>query len=332
MKKRMLMVLSVAILAIPGLLLAQEDAVQARDQANAQVRVVNLKYYAASEMSNILQALSQNEEIQVIVDENVNRLILRASEKQMLQVLALIEQLDVETESTPESQSLLCRVYMVEVPPKHSDLESFQIVLAAPLDADLWGLSKAGDGKGLEIDRFDSHAVPEESSQRIEIQGRAVSGEIVKQMIAGIPDAQIREMRWAGKTSSDVTPVAQVSQLPEPLRQHLQKFLGADLQAVGYWFGGMSSPGKIKAPIGPWSIELEVKPTQTTNLSIEVGVQESRADTIVDILTNSMQGRVGKPIIIGYNRDFFGARTMGAMVILLEADTASVDLSQTKTP
>lgn len=322
MKKRMLMVLSAAILTIPGVLWAQEVAVQHQDRADAQVKVVSLKYYAANEMSTILQVLSQNEEIQVIVDENANRLILRAPEKQMLQLVALIEQLDVATESAPESQSLLCRVYMVELPPKHSDFGSFQITLTAPLDADLWGLLKTGEGKELQIDRFSSHAVPEEGGQRVEIQGRAVSNEIVKQVIAGIPDAQIMDMKWAGSTSNDATPVAQVSQLPEPLRQHLQKFLGADLQTVGYWFGGMSSPGKIKAPIGPWSIELEVKPAQANSLSIEVGVEEYRADTIVDILTNSMQGKVGKPIIIGYNRDFFGTRTMGAMVIMLEADTA----------
>lgn len=320
MKKRILMILSAAILTIPGMLWAQENAVQ--DRADVEVKVVSLRYYAAHEMSNILQALSANEEIQVIVDENANRLILRASEKRMAQLIALIEQLDVATEGAPESQSLLCRVYMVELPPKHSDLESFQITLTAPLDADLWGLSKTGEGKELQIDRFNSHAVPEEGAQRVEIEGRALSSEIIKQMIAGIPDARIMDMKWAGGTSDDAAPVAQVSQLPEPLRQHLQKFLGADLQTVGYWFGGMSSPGKIKAPIGPWSIHLEVKPTQAARLSIEVKVEEYRADTIVEILTNSMQGKVGKPIIIGYNRESFGTRTMGAMVILLDADTA----------
>jgi hypothetical protein len=324
MKKRMLMVLSVAILMIPRLLLAQDIAAQPQDRADAEVKVVNLKYYAADELSNILRALSQDDQTQIITDDSANRLILRAPKKQMSQLIALAEQLDVRTESAPESQSLLCRVYMVEVPPKRSDLDSFQIVLTAPLDADLWGLSKTGEGKGLQIDRFSSHAISEEGAQRVEIQGRAASTEIIKQVIAGIPDARIRDMRWAGSTSNDATPVAQISQLPEPLRQHLQKFLGADLQTAGYWFGGVSSPGRIKAPIGPWSIQLEVKPAQANGLSLEVGVEEWRNDTIVEILRNSMQGKVGKPIIIGYNRDFFGTRTMGAMVIFLDADTAGI--------
>lgn len=324
MKKRMLMVLSVAILMIPGLLLAQEDAAQPQDRADAEVKVVNLKYYAADELSNILRALSQDDQTQIITDDSANRLILRAPKKQMSQLIALAEQLDVQTESAPESQSLLCRVYMVEVPPKRSDLDSFQIVLTAPLDADLWGLSKTDEGKGLQIDRFDGHAVPEDHTQRVEIQGRAISNEAVKQMIARVPEAQIVEMRWACRTSNDMASVAQASQLPESLRLHLQKFLGADLQTVGYWFGGVSSPGRIKAPIGPWSIQLEVKPAQANGLSLEVGVEEWRNDTIVEILRNSMQGKVGKPIIIGYNRDFFGTRTMGAMVIFLDADTAGI--------
>lgn len=333
MKKRILMmILSAAVLTIPGVVSAQQEAVQPQDRAAAEVKVVNLKYYAANEMSNILQSLSQDEGIQVIVDENANRLILRAPEKQMQQLVALIEQLDVPGEGGPKSQSLLCRVYMVEPPAQRSDLESFQITLTAPLDADLWSLSKTGQGKGLYIDRFDSHAVPEGAVQSVEIQGRAASNEILKQVIAGIPNAQITDMKWAGKTSNDAAPVAQISQFPEPLRQHLQKFLGADLQTVGYWFGGMSSPGKVKAPIGPWSIEMEVRPAQASGLSIEVGVQEWRNDSNWSILENSIQGKVGKPIIIGYNRDAVGTRTMGALVILLEADGASGDEPQTKAP
>jgi len=45
-----------------------------------------------------------------------------------------------------------------------------------------------------------------------------------------------------------------------------------------------------------------------------------------------VQAKIGKPIIIGYNRDVCGTRTMGAMVILLEADTVPPTDSQTKAP
>ena len=43
-------------------------------------------------------------------------------------------------------------------------------------------------------------------------------------------------------------------------------------------------------------------------------------DNAYSILSNSIQGKVGKPIIIGYNREVSKVRTMGAMIILLEPD------------
>ncbi len=322
MNKRMLTVLSVAILAIPGSLWSQDNAKE--DQNGAEVRIIMLKHLPARDASVILETLCAGDDTRIIVDESANRLILRATEKRMSQLVALIGELDVETgiSSSPQSEPLLCRVYMVELPPKHSDLDSFSIVLAAPLEADLWSLLKAGEGQEFQIERFSSHAVPSEARQKIEIQGRAASNEIVKEAIARVPEAQIVDMKWAGRASSETAPAAQVSQLPEQLRQHIQKLLGADVQTVGYWFGGMSSPGEIRAPIGPWSIELKVQPTQTIALAIEVGVTEWRNDSNWSILENSIQGKAGRPIIIGYNRELNGTRTMGAMVILLEADTS----------
>jgi type II secretory pathway component GspD/PulD (secretin) len=320
----MLMMLSVAMLAIPGVLLAQEEPAQVQDRVDAQVRVINLKYYAANEMSNVLQALlSQDEEIQVIVDENANRLILRAPERQMAQLVALIEQLDVQTASAPESQSLLCRVYMVELLPGQSDPKPFRVVLrATSSDVSVPVLRKAAEGKKFVIDRFKDEEPDSDVAHSIHIQGRAASVEVIMQVLEKVSPSGIVEMELDEKTSDLVVPAAQISQLSEQLRQHIQKLLGADVQTVGYWFGGMSSPGEIRAPIGPWSIELKVKPTQTAALAIEVRVTEWRNDSNWSILENSIQGKAGKPIIIGYNRELNGSRTMGAMVILLEADTA----------
>jgi hypothetical protein len=50
------------------------------------------------------------------------------------------------------------------------------------------------------------------------------------------------------------------------------------------------------------------------------------------VLRNTVQAKIDKPIIIGYNQDVCGTRTMGALVILLEADTAQPTDSQTKAP
>jgi hypothetical protein len=65
--------------------------------------------------------------------------------------------------------------------------------------------------------------------------------------------------------------------------------------------------------------------TPAGGVSVEVHVTQNpqfTMDTSTTILSNSLQGKIGKPIIIGYNRESYGMRTMGAMVILLEADTS----------
>lgn len=328
MRKQALMIAGLGLLLMQGALWSQE--VTASQEMT--LKIMNLRYYPVQQMSRILEAIYGGDRTQIVVDENTNCLVVRATPDRMVEIERLVSELDRKTESASESESLLCRVYMVELASKQSDLGSFSIVLAAPLETDLLRLLKGGEGKEFQIDGFSSHAVPSEASQKIEIQGRAASNEIVRQAIAQFSDVQIMDMKWAGRTSGETAPAAQISQFPEPLRQHLQKFLGSDLQIVGYWFGGMSSPGKVKAPIGPWSIEMEVRPAQASGLSIEVGVQEWRNDSNWSILENSIQGKVGKPIIIGYNRDAVGTRTMGAMVILLEADGGSGDEPQTKNP
>jgi hypothetical protein len=213
---------------------------------------------------------------------------------------------------------------MVEVPSKQSDLKTFRVALQLPSSVvTLPDLLKASEGKKVVIDAFSDDVPGLDVSHRIEIEGRAASIETIMQVLDMVPPGGIANMEFDEQASELVVPAAQVGQLPEQLRQHIHKFLGADVQTVGYWFGSTSSPGEIKAPIGPWSIELEVKPTQTTALSVDVGVREPRDDMPFEILRNSIQGKVGKPIIIGYNREVDKVRTMGAMIILLETDTTS---------
>jgi hypothetical protein len=44
-----------------------------------------------------------------------------------------------------------------------------------------------------------------------------------------------------------------------------------------------------------------------------------------EILSNTIRAKVGKPIIIGYNRESYGTRKMGAMVIVPEADIIQLE-------
>ncbi|MBP7050374.1 MAG: hypothetical protein KBE65_05105 [Phycisphaerae bacterium] len=320
MRKQALMIAGLGLLLMQGALWSQEATVR----QEMTVQIMNLKYYPVQEMSRILETICGGDGTQIVVDENTNCLIVRAAPERMEEIQQLVAQLDRPTESAPQSEPLLCRVYMVELASKQSDLKTFQVALQLPSSVvTLPDLLKASEGKKVVIDAFSDDVPGLDVSHRIEIQGRAASVEILMQVLDVVPPDGIASMEFDEQASELVVPAAQISQLPEQLRQHVHKFLGADVQTVGYWFGSMSSPGQIKAPIGPWSIQLEVKPTQTTALSIEVGVDEWEGDNAFEILRNSIQGKVGKPIIIGYNREVDKVRTMGAMIILLEPDAPS---------
>mgnify|MGYP001203996269 CR=1 FL=1 len=337
MRKQALMIAGLGLLLMQGALWSQAVTVS----QEMVVQIMNLKYYPVQEMSRILETICGGDGTQIVVDENTNCLIVRATPDRMAEISGLVAQLDRQTKSAPASEPLLCRVYMVEAP---SGLKPFTVALEADSAVSFSSLRKAAGGRrsDFQIDTvrylrrdplgeeqmtgFDfaiCDKTPNADAKRIEFFGRATSNEIIQQMFGLIPGAHVVDIQWENRVPDAMVSAAQVRQLPEQLRQHIRKFLGDNVQTVGYWFGNMSSPGEIKAPIGPWSILLEVKPTQTTALAIEVMVHEWQGENAMEILGNSMQGKVGKPIIIGYNRKVNEVRTMGAMIILLEADTTS---------
>ncbi|MBN1805200.1 MAG: hypothetical protein JW837_08120 [Sedimentisphaerales bacterium] len=55
---------------------------------------------------------------------------------------------------------------------------------------------------------------------------------------------------------------------PEQLQKHIQKFLGDNIQTVGYWFGNSSIPGRIEALIGLWKLNLSFDTEMASRASI----------------------------------------------------------------
>ena len=134
--------------------------------------------------------------------------------------------------------------------------------------------------------------------------------------------------------SPRLSPPPSSPRLPPQLQEHIHKFLGATVQTVGYWFGNLSAPGETKAPIGPWQFNMKVESGQGNDVSLEVQVVRESPVPFVNetqLLANTIQGKVGRPIIIGYNRDSYGTRVMGAMVILMEADTMATTSGDAQT-
>jgi hypothetical protein len=320
------------VLLAQGVLLSQPP--KGEDQRT--VKIVTVQYRPALELFNVLMPLFQGRETSILLDTQMNRLIVRANKEQLDELLRLVADLDVKAVAAPQNSPLLCRVYLLEIPPKESNLKPFAVVLRTISTVASPEILNATKGDDLRIGRvLQSEAGVPQGEQRILIKGLATSNEAVRRMIEAIPESQIADLKWDDDTFTAAVPAAQVAQLPESLRQHVRKFLGADVRTVGYWFGNLSSPGEVVAPIGLWTMDLTTRSAPATEFLLEVQVTHNpqhSLDVETTVLRNTVQAKVGKPILIGYNRDVYGTRTMGVMVILLEADTAGPTEAQTKPP
>jgi hypothetical protein len=338
MKMRMIAIASLAMLLAQGVALSQPGTAEPAEPNAAPsqevVRVVAVKHYPVEQLAEILENLFVGEGTHILVDENVSRLVLQASPQRMKEIVALVEQLDVPSVSQPAAQYLVCRIFMLEIPSKSQNGKPFAVVLQTPAPVSSQDMLKAIQGEDLQIGQLaqGSHPWMKGEVPGILIKGLAANNEAIRRMIEKIPGSSIRELRWDDETFTAAVPVAQLSQLPEQLQQHIRKFLGNDIQTVGYWFGNLSFPGEVTAPVGPWELRLRARTAQAGDIHIEIEVTQPPqldVDSPAMILSNSLQGRVGKPIIIGYNRDSYGTRTMGALVIIPEADTQPAE-PQTK--
>jgi hypothetical protein len=327
------------ILLLQGVLLAQPPEPPAAGTSEPpkgeqrQVRIFDMKYLPARELADLLQALSADGETNIAVDENTNRLIVRATKKRLDEVQELARALDVQTAPAPPNAPLLCRVYMLEMPPKDQGLKAFSLLLERPSPLPSAELLDALKDKELQVSgMYQEGRDGEDERWRVAIQGRAASPEAIKRVVEKIPGSRVKELEWTEETFTATVPAAQVNRLPSQLQEHLRKFLGDEIQTVGYWFGSLSSPGEVKAPIGPWMLELragsERRSEPAGDLGLEINVDRMSHIPFVPrtrLLSNSVQGKIGKPVIIGYNRDSYGTRTMGAVVILPEAEAARPD-------
>jgi len=280
--------------------------------------------------------------IQVYFDEGSNRLIINATDEQMKSILSVIEQMDVatvEASTSRDVQNLVYRIYMFETHSRDQGMKPFSMILETSVRVSSQELLDAVTDEDLQIREFLQHNplkkkvpyTPTVASE-ILIQGKAASNESLKRMIDKFPETKITELKWDDddETFTDKIEAAQYTQLPEQMQKHIRKFLGDEIRTVGYWFGNLSVPGEVQAPIGPWTMMLQLDTESDNMLELNVDVEmpgemhnfdrQLGRERHNEILSNSIRTKIGKPIIIGYNRESYGTRKMGAMVIVPEAD------------
>ena len=354
MKKRTLIAIILGVLLVSSVSLSQETPSQeppTKEQPtdpnsteNVLVtEIITTRYFPADELSQLIMNIFRIRNI--YSSRRSNRLIIQTTKDQMNDVRALIAKLDVtdsDVAKTQEEQNVISRIYMFEIPSKGVDMKPFSMILQTSPQFSSAQLLNAAKDKNLKISGF--HLSDERDRERqndILIRGIAASNESIKQMVESIPYSKIKELKWDdSETFTNDIAAAQYSQLPEQIKKHIINFLGKDIQTVGYWFGSSSVPGEIEAPIGPWKLNLSLEPESDNTLELRIEVEQPREmyrfdrqlgrDRDDEILSNTMKTKIGKPIIIGYNRQSYGTRKMGAMVILMEADTVQLSDSENK--
>lgn len=320
------------VLLMPNLLCSAQESRTERRRVGAQtaqpdaapesareIKIFALRYQEADGLARIIRALVPIHEASFAVDGVSQSLIVAAAPDRLQKIERVIRDLDAPPADKAEAPQMIYRVYMLELPSEHENLKPFSLVLEGTSLMRATQLLAALQEADVRIG-FLSQKPEDAGWQRWEltIEGRAASNESIQRMLEKIPESQIKELRWEDEISPP--PIAQVAQLPDGLRKHLQQLLGPGARTVGYWFGNLSVPGTVQAPIGPWVFEMSAnKSTQDNEVELEIAVlRELQSGQTWQILGNSVRSHITKPVIIGYNRDHYGTRVMGAMVIVPE--------------
>jgi len=300
--------------------LAPPEMLNAPPRAAREIRIFALQYQNADEVGRIIATLTPSREATITSDGTSQKLIVAASPERLQQIEAVIRELDVRQASgEPEARQVLYRIYMLELPSEHLGLRPFSLMATGSAQLSPERVLNVGLGNQVQIESFRQSATDNGPCQ-FKIAGRAASNEAIERLTEKIPDCQIMELEW-----EDVKPVmlaTQVAPLPKSLQEHIRKLLGDGVGIVGYWFGNLSVPGRVGAPIGPWSFEMSVdRLRQQDEVELEISVVRESQDNsrqTWQILSNSMRCKIDRPVIIGYNRDNHGVQTMGALVIVPE--------------
>lgn len=321
----------VMVLLTPGLLWSMEKPRTGRQPAGSQparpefghgdateMKIFVLRYQQADQLASIINAVIPSHEATIAVDSMSHKLIVAASPDIVDKIGQVIAELDNPPADEVDVPQMLYRIYMLELPSEHGDLKSFSMVLEGTSQltpAQLLGVAQDAE---VQIDSFSQQ--PEDARWQkwtLGIEGRAASNDSLKRVLEGIPESRMTELRWDDEPSTPLT--TQPAPLPDGLSKHIHQLLGSNVQTVGYWFGNLSVPGTVRAPIGPWLFDMQVnRSTQANQVELEITVESDwqSGQTAWQILGNSVRSHITKPVIIGYNREIHGTRTMGAMVIV----------------
>lgn len=311
-----------------------QAALTAAPKGSSVMQIFKLKNAMAEEVANLIMNVCR---VKAVSEARLNSVIVSTTAEQMKSVADLIKAVDVappEASKSQNAQDFIYRIYMFEIASGNRGMKAFSITLqTSALISSHEFLNAVGEDLRIVEFRQTGGGLPDAQFE-ILIQGKAVSDEAVKRLVEKFPESRIVELKWDDDEAfTDKIEASHYTQLPEQMQKHIHRFLGDDIQTVGYWFGNLSVPGSVEAPIGPYKLSLQLDTESDRMVQLQVDVEAVGEEEQIDeqtwrqqidvILSNTITVKIGKPIIIGYNRESYGARKMGAMVIVPEADSFS---------
>ncbi len=238
------------------------------------------------------------------------------------------------------------QVYIVEVPSQREEMYSFNMTLRYISSANpLTGFNDF-DFDGMIVEQFSSHETDStlvdgkpQTNMEITINGKTRSEKLLGELVAFIQEkvhSQVsvtgmriekdesapapfgnryggRRARSGQNDSPSAAPVAAEGfvNLPEGIQKILIQLLGPETKTVGYWFGNSALPGKCQTSIGVWNLSLMAIESGPSDFLLELKLTGEGVE-----IENTVNAKIGQPVLVGYNRYLGGMLLPGALVVI----------------
>ncbi|MFB3787712.1 MAG: hypothetical protein ACE15F_15230 [bacterium] len=250
------------------------------------------------------------------------------------------------------------QVYIVEVPSQREEMFSFYMTLRyISLANPLTGFDEF-DFDGMIVEQFSSHETDStlvdgksQANMEININGKTRSEKLLEELVAfiqkkvksqvsvtgmriekdesALDPSQSGYGRYRSRTgqkesqSAELAPAQVIVNLPEGIQKNLAQLLGPDTQTVGYWFGNSALPGKCQTSIGNWNLSLVTIESGPSDFLLELKLTGEGVE-----IENTVNAKIGQPVLVGYNRNMRGMLLPGALVIIPRESFDSAPVSE----
>jgi len=317
------------------------DSSNVNNETDVVTKVYRLAYSKATAIQPIIQKITP--ECIVSVDERTNSIVFSGPESEAEKLDAILAQLDtapagryadatrvLSSEISQESSNIAFRVVAVEACLVTAEKKRFSLELRFPewkeLDMDAI-LPESVTAKTIRYEKVMKKSEidgKEYESAMMLIDGESSAGDFPTQIVKTLKektglDVSVQSVNISSKDSAQLPPLTlnyDVSgQIPSDVKSVVGEFLGGAFQTVGCWIGQSASPGQCRTTLGPWQLEMEIKAgNEGYDALLSLILRYPNNDDL--LLDNTINIKIGRPIVVGYTREDDGAYVPGALIVI----------------